>query len=167
MLRKLRQLETTKNVALKWQSIFTSIVIISNRAMPSHQDLKRRPEWFDGLLNYSGVGNRAQLLIKDLELTLEYSTGTVVGFCRLILQHEVSPSGNSDRVCYVHFMWESVRKRLDVPPASRRVGKLQSVQSRINRATRAVPEFCHSTIRMENLHHIGNFKTLTKTHGLS
>jgi hypothetical protein len=57
----------------------------------------------------------AQLLIKDLGLTLEYSTGMVVGFCGSILQHEVRSSGNSDRVCYVHFMQESVRKRLDVP----------------------------------------------------
>jgi hypothetical protein len=109
-------LKTTKDVASKWQSVFTSIAIISNRAMPSHRDLKGRPEWFNGLLNYSGVGNRAQLLIKDLGLTLEYSTGTVVGFCRSILQHEVRSLGNSDRVCYAHFMWESVRKCLDVPP---------------------------------------------------
>jgi hypothetical protein len=108
-------LEKTKDVASKWQSVFTGIAIISNRATPFHQNLKRRPEWFDGLLNYSGVGNRAQLLIKDLGLTLEYSTG-VVGFCRPILQHEVRSSGNSDRVCYAHFMRESVRKRLDVPP---------------------------------------------------
>jgi hypothetical protein len=106
----------TKDVASKWQSVFTSITIISNRATPSHQNLKERPEWFDGLLNYSGVGNRAQLLIKDLGLTLEYSTKTIVGFCRSILQHEVRSSGNSDRVCYAHFMRELVRKRLDVPP---------------------------------------------------
>ena len=91
-------------------------MIISNRATPAHQDSKGRPEWFDLLLNYSGMGNRAQLLIKDLGLTLEYSTGTVVGFCGSILQHEVRSWGSSDRVCYVHFMWELVRKHLDVPP---------------------------------------------------
>ena len=116
MLWKLQQLEMTKDVAWKWQSIYTGIAIISNRAMPSHHDLKERPEWFDLLLNYSGMGNRAQLLIKDLGLTLEYSTGTVVGFCRSILQHEVRSWGSSDRVCYAHFMQESVRKCLDVPP---------------------------------------------------
>jgi hypothetical protein len=84
--------------------------------MPSHQDLKERPEWFDSLLNYSGVGNRAELLIKDLGLTLEYLTGMVVGFCGSILQHEVRSLGNSDRVCYAHFMREPIRKCLDVPP---------------------------------------------------
>ena len=116
MLWKLQQLETMKDVAWKWQSIYTSIAIISNRAMPSHRDSKGRPEWFDLLLNYSGMGNRAQLLIKDLGLTLEYSTETVVGFCGSILQHEVRSWGSSDRVCYTHFMQESVRKHLDVPP---------------------------------------------------
>jgi hypothetical protein len=59
MLRKLRQLEMTKNVELKWQSVFTGIAIISNRAMPFHWDLKERSEWFDSLINYSGIGNRA------------------------------------------------------------------------------------------------------------
>jgi hypothetical protein len=116
MLQKLWQLETTKNFASKWQSVFTGIMIISNRATPFHQDSKKRPEWFDSLLNYSGVGNRAQLLIKELGLTLEYLTRMVVGFCRSILQHEVRSLRNSDRVCYAHFMQESVRKRLDVPP---------------------------------------------------
>ena len=106
----------TKDVAWRWQSVYTGIVIINNRAMPFHWDLKVRPEWFDLLLNYSGMGNRAQLLIKDLGLTLEYSTGTVVGFCGSILQHEVRSWGSSDRVCYAHFMWELVRKCLDVPP---------------------------------------------------
>jgi hypothetical protein len=116
MLQKLWQLKTTKNVASKWQSVFTGIAIISNRATSFYWNLKGRLEWFDSLLNYSGVGNRAQLLIKDLGLTLEYSTGMVVGFCGSILQHEVRSLGNSNRVCYAHFMRESVRKGLDVPP---------------------------------------------------
>ena len=116
MLQKLRQLETTKEVASKWQSVYSGIAIISNRATPSHRDSKGRPEWFDTLLNYSGIGNKAQLLIKDLGLTLDYSTGTVVGFCGSILQHEVRSCGSGDRVCYAHFMRDSVRKRLGVAP---------------------------------------------------
>ena len=80
MLQKLWQLETTKDVAWKWQSVYTGIAIISNRATPAHWNSKGRPEWFDLLLNYSSIGNRAQLLVKDLGLTLEYSTGTIVGF---------------------------------------------------------------------------------------
>ena len=48
---------------------------------------------------------------------MEYSSGTVVGFCGLISEHGVGFWGNGDRVCYAHFMQESVRKQLDVPPA--------------------------------------------------
>jgi hypothetical protein len=117
MLRKLRQLGGTKDIALEWQSVYTGVAIISNRATPAHRDSKGRPEWFDLLLNYSSIGNRAQLLIKDLGLNLDYSSGTVVGLCGSIFQHEVRSRGKGDRVCYAHFMRESVRKRLDVHPA--------------------------------------------------
>jgi hypothetical protein len=41
----------------------------------------------------------------------------VVSFCGSILEHEVRSWGVGDRVCYAHFMRETVRDRLDVPPA--------------------------------------------------
>jgi hypothetical protein len=117
MLQRLRQLEGTKDIALKWQSVCTGISIISNRRTPSHRDSKGRPEWYDTLVSYSGEGARPLLSIKDLGLDLKYSSGTVVGLCGTILEHQVSSWGVGDRVCYAHFMRESVRQRLDVPPA--------------------------------------------------
>jgi hypothetical protein len=117
MLRKLRQLEGTQEIAKEWQSVYNGISIISNRQTPFHWDSKGRPEWYDTLINYSGTGGRPRLVLKDLGMDLEYSSGTVVGFCGSILQHGVGTWGNGDRVCYAHFMQESVRKRLDVPPA--------------------------------------------------
>lgn len=117
MLKKLRELESTRDIALKWQSIYTGVAIISNRRTPSHRDSKGRPEWFDTLVNYCGHGNKPRLLIKDLGLNLKYSSGTVVSFCGSILEHEVKSRGNGNRVCFAHFMQESVRKRLEVPPA--------------------------------------------------
>lgn len=69
------------------------------------------------LLNYCSVRQGARLSIPDLGLNLDYSSGTVVGICGTVLQHEVGSWGNGDRVCYAHFMREEVRKRLDVPPA--------------------------------------------------
>lgn len=116
MLRKLRESDDTKDVARQWQSVYTGISIISNRITPSHRDSKGRPEWFDLLLNY-GNGGRPRLLLKDLGMDLDYSSGTVVGFCGSILDHEVRSWGSGERVCYANFMRESVRKRLDVPPA--------------------------------------------------
>jgi hypothetical protein len=122
MLRQLRQSEETKDIALQWQSVHTGISVICNRVSPSHRDSKGRPEWYDTLMNYSGgIGRhqhgRPRLLINDLGMDLDYSSGTVVSLCGTILDHEVKYWGNGDRVCYAHFMQESVRKRLQVPPA--------------------------------------------------
>jgi hypothetical protein len=110
ILQKLRQSELTKEIALEWQSVYTGIAIICNRITPSHRDTKGRLEWYDTLLNYSGSGTRPQLLIKDLGLELKYSSGTVVSLCGTALEHEVRHWGGGDRVCYAHFMRESVRK---------------------------------------------------------
>lgn len=117
MLLKLRQLETTRDVARKWQSVYNGISIIVNRRTPSHRDKKGRPEWYDTLVSYSARTSRPRLSIKDIGLDLKYSSGTVVSFCGMILKHEVSGWGIGDRVCYAHFLRESVRERLDVNPA--------------------------------------------------
>jgi hypothetical protein len=117
MLQRLRHLETTEEVAKEWQSVYTGISIISNRMTPSHRDSKGRPEWFDMLMSYSEPSTTPRLLIHDLGLDLEYLSGTVVSFCGNVVKHEVKSWGDGDRVCYAHFMRESVRQRLDVPPA--------------------------------------------------
>jgi hypothetical protein len=117
MLQKLRNLDTTNSIAQQWQSVYTGVSIISNRKTPSHRDSKGRPEWYDVLVSYAGSGAEPWLSIKDLGLELEYSSGTVVGFCGTILEHEVGSWGRGDRACYAHFMRESVRGRLDVEPA--------------------------------------------------
>ena len=117
MLQKLRRLENTKEIALLWQSVYTGISIICNCLTPAHRDSKGRPEWYDTLVNYSVDGNKPKLLIKDLGMSLDYLSGTVVSFCGTVLEHEVQDWGSGDRVCYAHFMRESVRKRLEVPPA--------------------------------------------------
>lgn len=117
MLRKLRVLVDTMNIAREWQSVYTGIAIISNRITPSHRDSKGRPEWYDTLVSYAGIDSRPRLLLNDLGVDLEYSSGTVVGICGSILQHEVQSWGDADRVCYAHFMREAVRERLKVGPA--------------------------------------------------
>ena len=117
MLQCLRQSDNTKAVADVWQSVYAGIAIISNRKTPSHRDSKGRPEWYDCLVSYSGRNANPRLLIKDLGLNLNYSSGAVVGLCGTVLEHEVSSWGVGDRVCYAHFMRESVRRRLDVHPA--------------------------------------------------
>lgn len=117
MLQRLRHMETTKEVAREWQSVYNGVSIISNRLTPSHRDSKGRPQWFDTLLSYSEASSRPRLLINDLGLDLNYCSGTVVSFCGTVLKHEVQSWGDGDRVCFAHFMRESVRERLDVCPA--------------------------------------------------
>lgn len=117
MLRKLRDMEETKDIAQQWQSVYTGIAVISNRTTPLHRDSKGRPEWYDCLFSYSEIGTSPRLLIADIGLDLQYSSGTVVGFCGSILQHGVESWGNGDRICFAHFMREAVRKRLEVGAA--------------------------------------------------
>lgn len=113
ILQKLRVSGPTMEIAKQWQSVYTGIAIISNRLTPPHRDTKGKPEWFDLLVNYAGSDCNPKLFINDLGLELQYSSGTVVGLCGMILEHEVRSWGNGDRVCYAHFMRESVRKRLN------------------------------------------------------
>jgi|ERR1700728_3234898 hypothetical protein len=117
MLRRLRERESTKDIASKWQSVCSGIAIVCNRLTPAHRDSKGRPEWYDTLLNYSGTGGKPLLSINDIGLNLEYSSGTVVGFCGSVFEHEVKSWGDGDRVCYAHYMRENVRERLNVPAA--------------------------------------------------
>jgi hypothetical protein len=117
MLRSLRQLDGTEATAQKWQSVYTGIAVVCNRLSPAHRDSKSKAEWFDTLLSYSDIGTSPRLLLTDIGLDLEYSSGTVVGCCGMVLKHEVELWGMGDRICLAHFMRESVRKRLNVNPA--------------------------------------------------
>ena len=103
MLWKLRELKDTKAIAQEWQSVYTGINIISNWVTPAHKDSKERAQLYDLLTNYchqdEAAGSTPRLLIKDLGLDLRYSSGTVVGFCRSVFQHEVASWGARDRVC--------------------------------------------------------------------
>jgi hypothetical protein len=121
MLRMLRKTKKTKGVAIKWQSVCTGVSVISNRLSPKHRDGQGRPEWFDILANFfkddsptktTKKMNPPSFLVSDLGLDLKYSSGTVIGFCGSILEHEVKPWRRGDRVCYAHFMRENVRTRL-------------------------------------------------------
>ena len=113
----MRHLEQTEDIAENWQSVYSGISVICNRITPYHRDSKGRPEWYDTLVSYSGPSACPLLSIEDIGLQLKYSSGTVVSLCGTILKHQVLSWGIGDRVCYAHFMRESVRKRLDVAPA--------------------------------------------------
>jgi len=66
MLQKLWALETTKDVALEWESVHNGIQIISNHITPSHCDTNGQPEWFNLLASFTGGGSIPHFLVKDL-----------------------------------------------------------------------------------------------------
>jgi hypothetical protein len=115
MLKKLRRLKNTKKVAVYWQSVFSGVSVIANRITPIHRDKHGRPEWFDMLANYCRSGSSPRFLVNPIGLDLDYSTGTVIGFCGNILEHQVRAWGEGDRVCFAHFMRDAVREKLQVP----------------------------------------------------
>ena len=117
ILTSLREYRPTSDVATLWQSVCTGISVICNRGTPLHRDTKGRPEWYDILLNYHETGPIPRLFLEDIGLDLEYSSGTVVGFCGSILKHGVELPGVQNRICYAHFMRESVRARFKIEPA--------------------------------------------------
>jgi hypothetical protein len=110
-------MEGTEEIAQKWQSVYTGIAVISNRTSRIHRDTKSNPEWFDTLVSYSDPSTTPRLLLTDIGLDLEYSSGTVVGLCGSVLNHAVESWGMGDRICLAHFMRESVRDRFNVNPA--------------------------------------------------
>jgi hypothetical protein len=110
MLQKLWALETTKDVALEWESVHNGIQIISNHITPSHCDTNGQPEWFNLLASFTGGGSIPHFLVKDLGLDFEYSSRTVVGLCGATFEHEVQAWGGGDRACYPHFLQEAVQE---------------------------------------------------------
>lgn len=117
ILRKLRDSEATTDIAQEWQSVYTGIAVMCNRLTPFHRDTKGRPEWYDVLLSYSDQGSCPELQIEDIGLGLQYESGAVVGLCGSVFKHGVGVWGVGNRICYAHFMRESVRDRFDVAPA--------------------------------------------------
>ena len=117
MLQKLHDIDLTKGIAHKWQSVYSGRAIISNRIMPPHRDSKGKPEWFDSLLNYSRTDTSPRPVIEDVSLDLQYSSSTVVGVWGTVFKHGVGKWRRGDRICYTQFVREAVRERLGVNPA--------------------------------------------------
>jgi hypothetical protein len=107
--------QDSSHISHKWTSVYSGIQVISNRATPDHRD-KSRPCWYDLLVSL-GHGRTTDLILKELGLELAYGPGTVVGLCGTVFEHSVTSSGTGDRVCYAHFMRESVLERLGCPLA--------------------------------------------------
>jgi hypothetical protein len=110
-LNCLRHDRLTSWAAHRWSSVFTGISVISNRRTIPHRDRLGSESWYDILIG-SGSYNGAKMIIRDIGLTLDYSSGTAVAICGNVLLHEVEDWGDGDRICYAMFMRREVLKRL-------------------------------------------------------
>jgi hypothetical protein len=112
-LQVLRQQGGDKNLSKFWSSVFTGINVISNRRTIAHRDRFGHLPWYDLLVSV-GTYTQAYLVLPDLGAKLVYNPGTVVLLCGKLLSHEVPFWGSGDRVCWAHFMRESVLNGLGV-----------------------------------------------------
>jgi len=99
-----------------WTSPFSGYSIISNRMTPFHRDNYSRSSWYDFLIPlgpYSG----ARLVFANLNVEVQYDSGTMVAFLGKILRHAVPPT-EGDRVCIAQYMRDNVHARAGVPAPS-------------------------------------------------
>lgn len=110
----LRSCFETRDVALKWTSVFSGIAVIANRTTPAHADHGGKPQWYDSLTSL-GTFSHAHLDLPDFGISLLYRPGTVVNICGNVIRHEVKGGwGGGDRVCYARFMRKAVFERFEV-----------------------------------------------------
>jgi len=102
-----------QDILCRWASVFNGVSVISNRITLPHRDTGSRFNWYD-ILATSGRYEGCTLELLSLGISLEYSTGSVVGILGKVLMHEVR-TFEGDRVCYAYFMRNNVHEWARVP----------------------------------------------------
>lgn len=105
------------NVKL-WPSFFSGIEVISNRITPPHRDKSAPSSAYDFLIS-AGRHETAFLTVHDVGADFAYAPGTLVALSGRVLRHSIldwdkkkSPKG--ERLCFAHFIRDSVHDRLGV-----------------------------------------------------
>lgn len=96
-----------------WQSPFTALQVVNNRASPPHKDPGSAYTAMD-VCAMAGDFEEGTLHFCDLKLTLPQNPGTVVAFLGRALTHEVG-GWMGDRVLWVWFQRDGVAKAFDEP----------------------------------------------------
>jgi hypothetical protein len=110
-LNVLRQKKITAETANAWHSAFTGIAVIANRRTLPHRDRLGSEAWYDILFALGSYEN-AKLVMSEIGLSMDYSSGTAVALCGKVFKHEVQEWGDGDRICYAMFMRHKVLERL-------------------------------------------------------
>lgn len=95
-----------------WGLPFTAVSMISNRSSIFHRDTKAAYTMYD-LLVTVGPGSGTKLVLPDLNVSIEYSPGTVVGIAGRLIRHGVT-ADKSARLCHAYYFRDSVFRRCGV-----------------------------------------------------
>ncbi|KIN95840.1 hypothetical protein M404DRAFT_33802 [Pisolithus tinctorius Marx 270] len=100
-----------------WNSVYSSMSVMVNRASPTHKDMNGRKVWLDTLLT---IGNypRLHFLVLELGIWLQYNPGTVIALAGSALIHQVDGI-DGDRACLAYYMRENVHRYVQVPLCER------------------------------------------------
>jgi hypothetical protein len=96
-----------------WKSIFTGHTWVLNRKIRPHRD----GQGFKAGYDYLTVLGTAfsQLHLRDINVTLDYRPGTVVGLPGRVLTHEVKDWGDGDRICIARWLRKNLLLRRSIP----------------------------------------------------
>jgi hypothetical protein len=100
-------------VARCWPGAMPGISVVSNRASICHVDVNGHKEWYD-LLVTAGAYTDCWFRLPDLGLRLKYLPGTAIALNGRILRHEVVKWEGGDRVCYAHWVRQSLLRALSI-----------------------------------------------------
>lgn len=93
-----------------WPTHFSGVDVIVNRATPRHRDSGGAPQHFDALVS-AGTHEEAHLDVPDVGLQLKYNPKTVIIICGRILSHRVQMWKGGERICFAHYMKDTVHER--------------------------------------------------------
>nr|VWP01973.1 Cytochrome P450 monooxygenase AKT7 (EC (AK-toxin biosynthesis protein 7) [Ganoderma boninense] len=107
-----RNFGACRSLLSHWPTCFSSTQVIVNRSSPLHRDISGRIGWLELLLTLGTYGDEAVLQLRNLGVSLPYTTGSVALLCGRQILHGV-PTVGGDRICYAFYMNKHLFKKVD------------------------------------------------------
>ncbi|KAI6145613.1 hypothetical protein BKA82DRAFT_3981435 [Pisolithus tinctorius] len=89
-----------------WNSVYSSMSVMVNRASPAHKDTNGQKVWLDTLLTISNY-LWLHFLVLELGIRLQYNPGTVIALVGSALIHQVDGI-DGDWAFLAYYMRENV-----------------------------------------------------------
>ena len=96
-----------------WTTPFSENGLISNCNTPLHWVNNSQGPWYDCLMTIREYEIGGRLVLKNLGLELDYSSGTMVFLSGKLVQHGISGI-NENQVCIAQYMRDNVHERMQV-----------------------------------------------------